>query len=382
MNKNEMKFAALGGGQSVGASCYYLKLGASHILLDCGVGINQGMYYAPDLHFLMREGLVESLNQISRVYISHAHLDHMGHVFNYAAEFLTPTIYMTEVTRELTGLQLKKTVKASRNRRSPDIEYLSEKRVSCVSFRQELPCGDYTASFWEAGHIPGAMMTLFNFDNRRILYTGDYSLNPTSWTSGCQLPRENIDVLIMCGLHARHPFVLQKNKDIDGIIRKIYNSLRINQSVYCAAFQLSKGIELMRRIETSRCKDFPIYLDDRIYEVVKSMERLNIPGPGQNVLPLSLNKRDSVHIIIGASPYPPPGRYRVVPADFTLHDNFNETISFIEKVNPKVAFIVHSPPARYDKGTVADAIGKNPDCQTVCVFPETGRVYNFENFFV
>lgn len=42
MNK-DIYFMPLGGGQSVGASCYYLRLGESNIILDAGTGKKKGI---------------------------------------------------------------------------------------------------------------------------------------------------------------------------------------------------------------------------------------------------------------------------------------------------------------------------------------------------
>ena len=44
----EIIFMPLGGGQRVGASCYYLKIGDSNILLDAGIGVDQGMEFEPN----------------------------------------------------------------------------------------------------------------------------------------------------------------------------------------------------------------------------------------------------------------------------------------------------------------------------------------------
>ena len=41
MAGEEIMFVPLGGGDNIGASCYYLKLGRSNILLDCGKGFDE-----------------------------------------------------------------------------------------------------------------------------------------------------------------------------------------------------------------------------------------------------------------------------------------------------------------------------------------------------
>ena len=73
----------LGGGQRVGASCYYLRLGEANLLLDAGIGVKDGVVSEPDLHSLLITPYVQSLNQIDRIFISHAHADHVGFLLKF-----------------------------------------------------------------------------------------------------------------------------------------------------------------------------------------------------------------------------------------------------------------------------------------------------------
>ncbi len=52
MKNDDIIFTALGGAQAVGASCYFLKLGSSNILLDCGSGWSNGITFAPNTYIL------------------------------------------------------------------------------------------------------------------------------------------------------------------------------------------------------------------------------------------------------------------------------------------------------------------------------------------
>lgn len=41
----DITFIPLGGGQSVGASCYYLQIGDTKVILDAGTGMKEGMEF-------------------------------------------------------------------------------------------------------------------------------------------------------------------------------------------------------------------------------------------------------------------------------------------------------------------------------------------------
>ena len=45
LRSNDIFFMPLGGGQQVGASCYFLRLGETNILLDAGIGKDGDLSY-------------------------------------------------------------------------------------------------------------------------------------------------------------------------------------------------------------------------------------------------------------------------------------------------------------------------------------------------
>ena len=76
----DITFIPLGGGQSVGASCYYLQIGDTKVILDAGTGMKEGMEFEPKFHSLLTSPFLQSMNQISQIFISHAHADHVGYL--------------------------------------------------------------------------------------------------------------------------------------------------------------------------------------------------------------------------------------------------------------------------------------------------------------
>ena len=97
---------ALGGAQEVGASCYYLKLGGYNFLLDCGTGLSSGVVFSPSFDALLHTNYIQDLNQISNVFISHAHLDHVAALPNFLQLNQRAVVYMTDFTFQIAELQL------------------------------------------------------------------------------------------------------------------------------------------------------------------------------------------------------------------------------------------------------------------------------------
>ena len=79
MNKRAIHLTVLGGGQSIGKSCFLVSVGDQHVLLDCGSFVGKDTKKAlPDFSKLPTGVKV---NDIAAVLISHFHMDHVGGLF-------------------------------------------------------------------------------------------------------------------------------------------------------------------------------------------------------------------------------------------------------------------------------------------------------------
>ena len=97
----DITFIPLGGGQSVGASCYYLQIGDTKVILDAGTGMKEGMEFEPKFHSLLTSPFLQSMNQISQIFISHAHADHVGYLLRLMKQSTYANVCMTEITKTL-----------------------------------------------------------------------------------------------------------------------------------------------------------------------------------------------------------------------------------------------------------------------------------------
>ena len=282
MNK-EIFFMPLGGGQRVGASCYYLRLGNRNILLDAGIGKENDLVFNPDFYPLLTSPFMQSMNQINEIYISHAHADHVGYLMNLMGEASRSNVYMTEITALLAEYQLYDKVSFSGSHHSEQKRLAIQSmfsRITTVSYMKHLKFENYQVQFFPAGHIPGAMMTLFQFRDRNILYTGDYSVESTALTDGCMIPSaQEIDTVIMCGLHAKHPYYVRRNgNELSQKAGEILNYVACSgRSTACQVSQLSKSIEFLKTLNTLNQAHIPIFIDDSVMKIVDKMERLSIP---------------------------------------------------------------------------------------------------------
>lgn len=382
ITEQDIYFMPLGGGQRVGASCYYLRLGGINIILDAGIGKEKGMIFEPDFHSLLTSIFIQSLSQINQIYISHAHVDHIGCLLRLMRETPKADVYMTEITALLSEYQLyDKTYLSGRNEDESQrlaAQYILNKIVP-VSYMQQIDYGSYKVMFLPAGHIPGAMMILFEYKKRRILYTGDYSLKKTSLTSGCIIPEGlEIDTVIMCGLHAKHPTYRKKSDALFQVVQYVIRLIEKRQiAVICRIVQLSKGIEFIKTLNEWNIHNIPVYIDNSIMSLVVKMEQLGIPIINSNNKRMGSVIPEEPHIYITANPSNQKFRfYQEVVVDFSLHEDFFEMQEFIKKVNPKQAVLVHCAKEYSPMDTtIEQEIMLDGECRTQFIFAEEKELY-------
>ena len=73
-----------------------------------------------------------------------------------------------------------------------------------------------------------------------------------------------VDVLLMCALHAKQPYSVRKKNTLQQRISDVMSNLRYGQSVYLQAFDPGRVLELLmalnREMEQSG-QVYPIYLE-------------------------------------------------------------------------------------------------------------------------
>lgn len=375
MRQKDIYFMPLGGAQSVGRSCYYLRLGESNILLDCGLQRINGASCFPDFLSLLTSQFMESMQQLDHVYISHAHTDHVGYLPQLMQIAPQASVYMTLQTKQLAEYRL--AANSSQEGAAEASRLLSN--VAPVNYLQKIKQRDYTVTFFPAGHIPGAMMTLFEYAGRKILYTGDFSLHSAFGLDGCWLPDDlEIDVLLMCALHAKQPYSIRKKNTLQQRITEVMNSLRWGQSVYLQAFDAGRVLELLmalNRVMEQSGQVFPIYLEPKAMDAVHIMESLQLPVLQQNNYSSFYDGAAHQHVVIGSKRKEQVGwRYRLFDNAYTLHEDYGEMLSFIRRLNPRQAYLVHCAKGCYGY-TVEQELMRDAGCRTQAVFPEEGEIY-------
>lgn len=374
---SSISFIPLGGAQEVGASCYFLQLGTSNILLDCGMGYKNKLAYGPNLYPLLQHG-IDSLSQLQQLYISHAHSDHVGYLPQLLSQIPQLQVYMTPITKSLTEHRLYENFRSSSSSKEDYVLGLDTQlhHIHQVSYFSTLSFPQYKVSFFPAGHIPGAMMTVFHYKGKNILYTGDYSVGEKGYLLPSNL---KIDLAIVCALHAKEPSYRRDPYQLQNRIQQALAALDQGHSVYFQVREPVRSLEILealnQALQGTTC--YPIYLDQQVVEAVNIMESMHIKVlESHNYTALPLLPRQP-HIILGSSPLSALAKnYTVFNSNYTLHEDYQEMESFLRKLNPRQALLVHCSQGN-DQSTLEQSLLRSPDCHTQIIYPQVGEKYQF-----
>lgn len=259
-------FTVLGGGQEIGANAYLLKIGGIPILLDAGLHPKKyGRDSLPDYGRIQEE--------LEAVFISHAHLDHVGSLPVIQKQQPQAPIFATLPTKEITLRMLHNTVTVMNIFREEKglLEYpffehrdLHSLQRSIVGLdfhplghligKERWDFGDWVtirgqirAHFILSGHILGAAGIFLQQGKRSIFYTGDIALKDQTLIPGATLPEEEMDTLVMECTYADDPAYHSRDRsqEIEKFAAAAAAILSKGGCVLIPAFALGKTQELL-----------------------------------------------------------------------------------------------------------------------------------------
>lgn len=346
-------------GADIGGSCYLLELYGTRILFDCGTRVKSAYTEHPD---------IPSPETVDAIFVSHAHLDHMGAVAYTAAVCKNARIYMTEQTKEFVRYQLAATIAEYIGADTDDLRFhnrilceLIMNRIQTIKYREKVCFQALNGqkcyfSMFHAGHVPGAAMIYMQIKDKTVLYTGDFAAYDTYLTCPYSLPDNiNPEIMILCGTHANNPdYEVYSQNALSRVENRMYNALSRNSKFVIPVSQLTKGLEILAMLEDMIAKNkfrrSDIYLEPNLWELARYYERISetfrLPD---YIRPLSkwknINNPKSPIIVFentecDMSKYP---NHTKVNAEFTLHADYQDLLNFIRARDPRQVYVVHAP---------------------------------------
>lgn len=272
-------FFPIGGGNEIGASCYFIQLNGMKFLLDSGIRLHTDSTN-PRFHSLYAENLLDGLWELDRILLSHGHIDHIGSLPTVVEDARDVPIYATLPTRDITELQLNQSLTSTTFSHEefvdfPRVKGFNASRVQHVienivpiEWHHPIPFQTCQITFFPAGHILGASMVYIESDGGNILFTGDFTPFDQLTVPKYQIPDNlDVDLLITESTYGYQESVYagEVDEEREHFAQKIERCLERGGTVLIPAFAIGRSQELAlilrNLIRHGRLKSFPIYID-------------------------------------------------------------------------------------------------------------------------
>jgi metallo-beta-lactamase family protein len=273
------KITFCGGTGTVTGSNFLLEIEDKKILIDCG--LTQGIKLADDINWAP---FAYDPKDIDILFISHAHVDHLGRVPKLISEGFRGKIYSTVPTKALAEPMLEDTMAIlSKNTEfhldtiyTPENIQLALSMWSGFNYHDKISITpNLSVSFLNAGHILGSAMVQFIYNGKKILFTGDLGNSPSPLLPDTDKVID-VDYLIMESVYGdrNHESRDDRRKLLEQTIEDNYNR---KGTLIIPTFSLERSQELLFElntlVENNRIPIMPIFLDSplaiRITEVFK-----------------------------------------------------------------------------------------------------------------
>jgi cleavage and polyadenylation specificity factor subunit 3 len=259
-----ISFLPLGGADEIGASCFYLNVDGTGILLDCGIHPRKkGNDSLPKFELINDLPLDFAL-------ISHAHQDHIGSLPFLVQQFPHVIIYSTPQTKEIAEITLHNAANI--------LEYDPEKQSEYKIYSHEeidllvssMRTIEYNKiielvgirhnsrepvklTFFDAGHILGSAGILIEYNEQKIFYTGDINIGRQSIMIEADLTAvKNIDTLILESTYGatESEKITSWQSEAKRLVKRVNQVLHNGGSVLIPVFALGKTQEILSTIFT------------------------------------------------------------------------------------------------------------------------------------
>ena len=382
------KFSSLGGGNEIGASSYYIHLRSKKFLLDVGIRYEEKRRY-PSLSELLKSETLDSFNEINGIFLSHGLYDHNGALPLLASKISSnKEIICSEYTKKFTEVQLN-ILKKHTGIPSYSIyeDILVDKAINMLS---SYPVGEkinkngYSFTFYRAGHIPGAVMTLLEVEDKKVLYTGDFSDMDYPLVERYSLPQiENLDLLIVNATNVFKKDSRWENtwgngeNRVKDLIKRIflYNQLNIEVN------QVNAGIELAILINNELEKsDFKrmgvtIFVDEPIYkmlEIIKEEERREFVNI-EKFVEKDILQNNGIYITLKKSAR--LLKVKKIQLNYSLHESYEGIKELILKLRAKKTLLVHYQEKEGNRDILIEELRANG--YTNCEYVINEKEYEF-----
>jgi len=262
-----MKLIFYGGAKSVTGSNYLLESNGKKILIDCG--LHQGSSYSELQNF---EPFPYKPEEIEAIFITHAHIDHIGRLPQFYRTGFRGQIFSTPPTKDFSEFLLLDSehilYEEARKRKKPPLYEISDVVATMalwhkVSYHEKVVVSGFEVEFFDAGHILGSSSIVVTVEGKRIVFSGDLGNNPSPFINSTEYI-ENVDYALVESVYGNriHEDVSKRKEILEDLIEETVKSGGV---FMIPAFALERTQEMIfdlnELVENGRIPRAPVFID-------------------------------------------------------------------------------------------------------------------------
>jgi metallo-beta-lactamase family protein len=258
-----------GGTGTVTGANFLLEGDGKRFLIDCG--LQQGSKMAEEANW---KPFVYDPSTIDALFITHAHIDHIGRIPKLIHDGFKGTIYSTIPTKDITELMLEDTANIlshsdhGTNETAKEIyaKPMLDKTFQLwqvIDYHQDLTIGPFIFRYRDAGHVLGSGMLEIIYNNKKIIFTGDLGNSPSPLLRDTE-PLKNVDYLIMESVYGDRNHIARNERRVK-LEETIEDNYKRKGTLVIPTFSLERAQELLfeidQLVEHDRIPQMPIFFD-------------------------------------------------------------------------------------------------------------------------
>lgn len=263
--KLKLTFAS-GAGTVTGAN-FLLEGNGKKFLIDCG--LIQGEQNSDELNWVP---FSYDPSSIDILFVTHAHVDHIGRIPKLIADGFNGRIISTIPTRDIVQVMLEDTAHLLSHDKEYGLkEIYSEKNIKAamslwegVEYHQEINVDHgFQFSFKDSGHILGSGMLEIIYNGKKIVFTGDLGNSPSPLLNDTERITD-ADYMIMESVYGDRNHEDRDNRKIE-LAKIINDNYKRKGTLMIPVFSLERTQELIfemnEMVEAKIVPEMPIFLD-------------------------------------------------------------------------------------------------------------------------
>jgi metallo-beta-lactamase family protein len=265
-NSKILKLTFAGGAGSVTGANFLVEGQGIKFLVDCG--LSQGSKLADDKNW---DPFSYDPSQVDYLFITHAHIDHIGRIPKLFHDGFKGVVYSTIPTKDITELMLEDTAKilSHSNNEVLGEMYNAEnlKKVlanwKVIDYHQDLKIGEYIFRFRDSGHVLGSALLEIIYNNKKIVFTGDLGNSPSPLLRDTE-NLSKVDYLIMESVYGDRNHIARDERRVK-LEATIEDNYKAKGTLVIPTFSLERSQELLfeidQLVENDRIPKMPIFFD-------------------------------------------------------------------------------------------------------------------------